>query len=72
MDDADRAAAEFLPHEFAMRINHLASTRPEAEPGYSGFDGARCVDCLEFIPPARLKLGACRCVECKTLLERKR
>lgn len=71
-DAADRAAAEFMPHEFAAQRNHAAAQQPHLQPGWSSFDGQHCVDCDEPLHPARLQLQSCRCVGCKIVLERRR
>lgn len=44
---------------------------PETHPD---FDGAHCVseDCGIEIPAGRLALGKVRCIDCQTLLERKK
>ena len=70
-DPADNAAP--VIEAFLARSEQAARGRsgPESHPG---FDGAHCVEekCGVAIPAGRLALGKVRCVDCQTILEKRR
>lgn len=72
-DEIDRATD--LAH--TQNENAIATVRNAARPEQvKGPDGkwhqTHCEDCEEKIPPARLKLGKIRCIDCQKKLERRR
>lgn len=47
---------------------------PEAQPNYAEWDHKHCVeeDCGVELPQARIDAKRCRCIDCQTILERKK
>jgi len=68
-DDADLADAQIEIFRAQAERRAAGKSGPEKHPE---FDGESCVDCGIEIPKARLALCKVRCVDCQTLLEKKR
>lgn len=69
MDHADIAGETIETCQADAERRARGKSAPETHPD---FDGAHCVDCEEEIPPGRLALKKVRCVECQSLLEKRR
>lgn len=63
--DIGNDTAQFCTAEAERRAR--GKSGPESDPS---FDGENCVDCMDAIPSARLKLGKIRCVQCQEILEK--
>lgn len=72
MDPCDVAGETFdACTEEALR-RQARDGAPESQPGWLEFDGLNCVDCGEGIVAGRLLLKRCRCLDCQSVLERRR